>query len=195
MFDCAEGIEAFMKCCDDTNDTKNVDCITINIQDANEEIVDFIRMHVFSDAYFYLNYISSNCLSIKFVYLDKKLIQDIRNELDNCILLNTYMLDYFLPKSYLRTYEIIFEGYAFNNLKELYQAFPDIISITMNSGIYCASNRYDNCIYIDKFVADSLKIDISSLLSKYIKGNKKEYKYDYVFTKLSKNLKKEVNRK
>ncbi len=195
LFDSAEGVEAFWKCSKEINDTKYIDCITVSLQDSDERIVEFICKHVFSDASSFIKQIASNCLSIKLVYFDKKLIQDFKNELDNCVLLNTYMLYYFLPKGLLRSYEIIFEGTVYNDLSELYSSFDEITMGLSSADINYASKRYDNCIYIDEFIADNLKIDISKVHSKYIRGYKKGYMHDFVFTKLSKNLEKEVNRK
>ena len=197
MFDSAEGVEALNECKTNIDETKYIDFITVYMQESSLFLVEFLRKYIFKGASISIKNDIGNCAVMKFVYFDKTHIDDFRNELDNCILLNTYMKDYILPKNYLKSYEIVLNGFVFNNSNEYYNYLRDLNGNNYVLSVSVANympNKYDNCVYLDEFVADNLKIDVSKLHLKQ-NGYNKVYKYDYVFTNLEKNLLKEVHRK
>ena len=113
---------------------------------------------------------------------------DLNLELDKCVLLNTYLNDYFLNNKLISSYEIIYCAYNYNDNKDLFineKSIQQKVLKNLNSGW---SYSLTNTLYIN----DLVKINIDD--GPKVKDEDKKgdyYVYDYYFTKLSKNLRKE----
>ena len=114
--------------------------------------------------------------------------------------MNTYLNHYFLPKEYLFAFGIYFDV-SYNKTADEY--YKNVKLQDMNS----YSGEPTNTLYIgDLVVANTdAKEDLDKKNSAYSPyglmmsnnrnfGGKEYVKYDYVYTKLAKNLDKEVNR-
>lgn len=117
---------------------------------------------------------------------------DVSKLLDKCVLLNTYFGHYFMPCNYLNEYDIYFRLDRYQNKTMVYfeSSKTDIHSISANSIILPLNNKYTNALHINDLVYENTEAQ-----DKVKKQSSLYTKYDFVFTKLSKNLDKEVKGK
>lgn len=106
--------------------------------------------------------------------------EDSKKLLNKCVLLNTYISNYFVPTGYINSYEIIYRDDDFEK-KEMYLN-ADSINFDDINGDY-----YDS-LFINDSVIKNTEVKIESSGHEYTK-------YNYVFTELAKNLEKEVKGK
>ena len=103
--------------------------------------------------------------------------------LDKCVLLNTYLSAYFLECEYIGGFDIYYREDCFENKSEIYGSNFDFLD-----------NHYmqaKNSMFVNKLVLDNTEAS-----EKFEKKPYSEYtEYNYVFTNLSKNLKKEASGK
>lgn len=107
---------------------------------------------------------------------------DISNLLEKCVLLNTYLHEYFKPLGYVERYEILFRVDHYKEKTDMY----------VSSGKINFSKEYDtfdDTIYINELVI------INTEAKDEIKYDNRAFwwKYDYVRKKLSSDLRKEVS--
>ena len=113
---------------------------------------------------------------------------DLNLELDKCVLLNTYLNDYFLNNKLISSYEIIYCAYNYNDNKDLFineKSIQQKVLKDLNSGW---SYSLPNILYINDLVKINI-VDGPKAKEENKKGD--YYIYDYYFTKLSKYLRKE----
>ena len=114
--------------------------------------------------------------------------EDINIALDKCVLLNTYLNDYFKNDNLISSYYIYYYIKCYQNNEEYYNNEYNIKQNILKD-INNNCNRYlSNTLYIN----DLVKINIID--GPKIKEEDKQgdyYIYDYYFTKLSKDLRKE----
>ena len=103
--------------------------------------------------------------------------------LDKCVLLNTYLSAYFLRCAYVNGFDIYYRMDCFEEKTAMYG--DNIKFKNWNS------NTLNNSMFVNELVLNNTEAGDK------VKGNSySEYtEYDYVFTNLSKNLKKEANGK
>ncbi len=210
LFDSAYGIRLFNKLKKDSKKQKFCGEILIDLRLVQTSaIFDFIReifnsenVNIFSKGRNYLSFtpnaVESHLVVIRSYDVGlKSLIQDL---LDKCILLNTYLSNYLVPTDNLRAYDIYFDVVYSETADKYYQ---NVNIGDMNS----YSGEPTNKLYIDELVIEntSAKSDLKnekqkespysgiSANSKWF-GGKNYLPYNYVFTKLADNLKKEVSR-
>ncbi len=108
---------------------------------------------------------------------------EIEELLDKCVLLNTYFEYYFMPMNYIDSFEIIFRLDHFAEKEEMY-----LRSQHINFSLICGP--MDNTLYINNLVIINTEAKDKVMESR----NDGYVNYNYVFTKLSKNLEKEVKK-
>ena len=123
---------------------------------------------------------------------------EIAELLDKCVLLNTYLSSYFEPCGYIKSFDIYFEVDAFDNNFSMYQ---NIKNVTCPNTEYASASSfiqmkmgykaYHNSLFVNGNVLENTEAG-----QKVERQPNSEYtKYNYVFTKLSENLKKEASGK
>ena len=109
--------------------------------------------------------------------------EDISELLDKCILLNTYLKNYFLPMQYISGYDIIFRADYYEKKEERYIQSQRIDFREIEN------TNFDNALFINYMVWNN------SEAKGKMQFNSSGYEaYDYVYTELAKNLDKEVNK-
>ena len=123
---------------------------------------------------------------------------EIAELLDKCVLLNTYLSSYFEPCGYIKSIDIYFEVDAFDNNFSMYQ---NIKNVTCPNTEYASASSfiqmkmgykaYHNSLFVNGNVLENTEAG-----QKVERQPNSEYtEYNYVFTKLSENLKKEASGK
>ena len=114
---------------------------------------------------------------------------NVNNLLDKCVLLNTYMSEYFRPLSIVYDYFISFRLDSYADRKEFYS----------KDGKVCFLNNYQRTQNENRLRINSLVIQNSYAKDKFDNTVGWEpdyfYPYEYVFTKLAENLRKETKGK
>ena len=109
--------------------------------------------------------------------------EDISELLDKCILLNTYLKNYFLPMQYISGYDIIFRADYYEKKEERYIQSQRIDFREIEN------TNFDNALFINYMVWNN-----SEAKEKRQFSSSSYQEYDYVYTELTKNLEKEVNK-
>lgn len=109
--------------------------------------------------------------------------EDISELLDKCILLNTYLKNYFLPMQYISGYDIIFRADYYEKKEERYIQSQRIDFREIEN------TNFDNALFINYMVWNN-----SEAKEKRQFSSSSYQEYDYVYTELAKNLDKEVNK-
>lgn len=105
--------------------------------------------------------------------------------LDKCVLLNTYLSGYFEPCGYVESFDIYFRIDSFNDNFSMYEELDDI---NTNSIL---RNYNQNSLFVNGLVLENTEAG-----DKVTKQANSEYtEYNFIFTKLSENLKKEASGK
>ena len=113
---------------------------------------------------------------------------DLNLELNKCVLLSTYLSDYFLNNKLISSYKIIYYAYNYDNNEDLLineKSIQQNVLKDINSGW---SYPLPNTLYINDFVKYNM-VDAPKVIEEEKQGD--YFIYDYYFTKLSKNLRKE----
>lgn len=177
FFDHSAGIAFFKKC---KNKDYFVGTINVKITNVKESaILDFIKELFdgydigFSEDNGYYYYGNSKTYVIHIEAEDLKTKDMINSLLDDCILLNTYLKQYFKRLEMIGDYDIVYNVYCLHDLCEIENFEEDRIQ-------YYTS---ECTIHINELVrinseASKMKIDYK----------RDSYVYDYYYTKLSENL-------
>ncbi len=110
---------------------------------------------------------------------------DVAGLLDKCVLLNTYLGGYFEPRGYVKGFDIYFRIDAFDDNFSMYENL-DVV----NSDAVSHAN-YHNSLFVNDLVLENT--EAGDKVTR--KANSEYTEYNFVLTKLSENLKKEVNGK
>ena len=189
FYDSAVGIE-YINFLDNRQDERRfVGTITVKLSNINcFSVVDFVE-DVFEDENIvyrkYDKYYRIMEIIIKDYNMPYK--SNTVDLLDKCVLLNTYLNHYFVPLNYISTFGIAFNLTDFYGKEKIYDACD-----------YLEYSHLNNTIYINELVKENLptKENFERVDERYHYTYRDNYyKYDYVFTKLAKNLDKEVNGK
>lgn len=185
FFDSASGVRYFKKLKGIQNKSRFVGSVLIRLRNvANYAVVDFIEELFESENISFSNNIHyRNEIQIKISNYDMPLKADSSALLDKCVLLNTYLSAYFLECEYIGRFDIYYREDCFDKKTEMYSVNIDF------------RNAYSASLHNSMFVND-LVLDNTEAGDKVEHNSHSEYtEYNYVFTNLSKNLKKEANGK
>lgn len=153
---------------------------------SNTALVDFIEK-LFSDenVQFSLNesYRESET-KIRAVNFDMPSKEDIGALLEKCVVLSTYLAVYFVPMEYVEAYEICYRVDHFKEKAEMYVRAKEINFPHLH-------DKIDNTIYINNLVI--VNTEAQRKIEYDDDGNYDWWPYDYIYTNLSKTLRKEVD--
>jgi len=196
FFDSAAGVRFFKKLKGIQNKARFVGTVSVFLHNVtNNAVVDFIE-ELFGDENISFsaktNYSSfygmrssarGQNVQVKISNYNMPLQDDMSALLDKCILLNTYLSSYFLECEYINGFDIYYRIDYFDDKSKMYgNNFESTNSL---------SSRADNSMFVNELVLINTEAG-----EKVEKKPYSEYtEYNYMFTNLSKNLKKEANGK
>ncbi len=196
FFDSAAGIRFFKKLKGVQNKKRFVGNVFVVLQNvANTAVVDFIE-ELFGDENIsystktnYSAFYSSGSsvrgpnIQLKINNYNMPQKEDTAELLDKCVLLNTYLSSYFLECEYISGFDIYYRVDCFDDKSKMYgynsEAVDNFYSQTKNS------------MFVNELVL--INTDAGEKVEK--KPYSEYAEYNYVFTNLSKNLKKEASGK
>ena len=185
LFDSASGIRFYKKQKGFQNKKKFVGTVFIRLSNIrNTALFDFIEEII---EYEHISYSRPdrycNDVTITVRNYDMPKQADINELLDQCILLHTYLGYYFKPIRAIDNYNIYYRVDCFDKKEDMYY---NIGEISVDNYLSLSSK-----LYINELVRQN-----SEAAQKIDKNSWGEYlEYNYIYTKLSENLKKEVNGK
>ena len=186
FYDSAAGVRFFKKLKGIQNKSRWVGSVLIRLQNVdNTAVIDFIEKLLDEENISYSMSRSYRCEETKIVATnyDMPTKDEVSALLDKCILLNSYIKNYFVPMNYVSEYDICYQVNHFEEKQDMYLEAQTINFDDMNS-------RLDNALFINELVYLNTEAEIREpdLSFDHYKYNK----YDYTHKKLSKNLEKEV---
>ena len=186
-YDAAAGIRFFKQLKGIQNKARFVGSVMVRLKNvANTAVVDFIEK-VFDEesVLFDLDetYRESETRVIARNF-DIPLKDDISALLDKCVLLNTYLAYYFVPKEYVDAYEICFRVDHYKEKTDMYVGAKRIDFPRVH-------DSFDNTVYINGLVVEN------TVAKERIEreGQYAWWNYNYINKKLSQDLGKEVSGK
>ena len=202
LFDSASGIRFFKKLKGVQNKKRFVGTVFIKLYGLNNTaVVDFIEELMETESLSFKTErpsIYGDDLIIVAHNYDMPLKDDISELLDKCVLLNTYLSKYFISCEYIKGFDIHYRVDCFDDKLSMYKELANINYTNMNysastyylMGIY-SQQRYQNSLFVNGLVLEN-----TEAREKVTRQNNSEYtEYNFVFTKLSENLKKEASGK
>ena len=204
FMDSASGVRFFKQLKGIQNKTRFVGSVLIRLQNvSNTAVIDFIEKFLDEENISYSmskNYWNSETRIVAKNY-NMPIKEDMAKLLDKCILLNTYLKYYFKPMNYITKYCICYQVNCYQDKQNMYleaqkinfdnfNASPFIAS-PFNASLFNAS--LDDALFINELVhinteAEDREPDLDFSYHTYCR-------YDYTYTKLAKNLEKEVSGK
>ena len=196
FFDSAAGVRFFKKLKGVQNKKRFVGNVFVVLQNVvNTAVVDFIEElfgdeHItysaktnYSAIYSYGSSVRGQNIQVKIRDYDMPQKENIAELLDKCVLLNTYLSSYFLECEYISGFDIYYRVDCFDDKSKMY-----------GSNFESVDNLYlqpKNSMFVNELVLINTEAGE--------KVEKKPYtdytEYNYVYTNLSKNLKKEASGK
>ncbi len=196
FFDSAAGVRFFKKLKGVQNKKRFVGNVFVVLQNvANTAVVDFIE-ELFCDEnitysaktnysafYSFGSSVRGQNIQVKITNYDMPQKENIAELLDKCVLLNTYLSSYFLECEYISGFDIYYRVDCFDDKSKMYGSnFESVDNLLLQT---------KNSMFVNELVL--INTDAGE------KVEKKQYpqytEYNYVFTNLSKNLKKEASGK
>ena len=188
FLDSASGIRLFKTLKGIQNKPRFVGSVFIKLENVeNTAIIDFIEI-LFDEENISFSVSKNYYSTITTILLknyDMPFKEDINNLLDKCIILNTYLSNYFKEKQLITSYEILFRVDSFAKKVDMY-----INDQTININ-HLRSNNCSNTLFINEGVV------INTNVSKDIKYDiqSEYYEYNYIYTNLKENLIKEASKR
>ena len=188
FLDSASGIRLFKTLKGIQNKPRFVGSVFIKLENVeNTAIIDFIEK-LFDEENISFSVSKNYYSTITTILLknyDMPFKEDINNLLDKCIILNTYLSNYFKEKQLITSYEILFRVDSFAKKVDMY-----INDQTINFN-NLRSNNCSNTLFINEGVV------INTGVSKDIKYDLQSeyYEYNYIYTNLKENLIKEASKR
>ena len=196
FFDSAAGVRFFKKLKGIQNKKRFVGNVFVILQNvANTAVVDFIgelfgdenisysAKTNYSSFYSFGSSVRGQNIQVKISNYDMPQKENIAELLDKCVLLNTYLSSYFLECEYISGFDIYYRVDCFDDKSKMY-----------GSNFESVDNLYlqpKNSMFVNELVLINTEAGE--------KVEKKPYtdytEYNYVYTNLSKNLKKEASGK
>lgn len=189
FFDSASGIRLFKQLKGIQNKPRWVGSVSIKLQNVdNTAVIDFVEKFLDEENISYsmsTDYRNSETRIVAINY-NMPTKEDVSVLLDKCILLNTYFKNYFIPMEYISKYDICYQVNHYKDKQDMYLEAQTINFANVRDNL-------DNALFINElvYINTEAKEKEPDLNFGYCKYNK----YDYTYTKLSKNLEKEVNGK
>jgi len=196
FFDSAAGVRFFKKLKGVQNKKRFVGNVLVVLQNiSNTAVVDFIE-ELFCDenisysaktnySAFY-SFGSSGRgpnIQVKISNYDMPQKENIAELLDKCVLLNTYLSSYFLECGYISGFNIYYRVDCFDDKSKMYSSnFESVDNLLLQT---------KNSMFVNELVL--INTDAGEKVEK--KPYSEYTEYNYVFTNLSKNLKKEADGK
>lgn len=189
FFDSASGIRFFKKLKGVQNKPRWVGSVLIRLQNIdNTAVIDFIEKFLDEENVSYsmsTDYRNSETRIVAINY-NMPTKEDISALLDKCILLNTYFKNYFTPMEYISKYDICYQVNHYKDKQDMYLEAQTINFASIRDNL-------DNALFINELVYVNTEAQEKEPDMNF--GYYKYNEYDYTYTKLSKNLEKEVNGK
>lgn len=189
FLDSASGIRLFKTLKGIQNKPRFVGSVFVKLENVeNTALIDFIEK-LFDEENISFNvkgnyYNTTTTILLKNYNMPLK--EDISEMLNKCVVLNTYLGSYFKEKDIISNYKIIFRVDNFKEKEEMYLNDQEITNEIEN----VSGNNLSNSLWINKLVVIN-----SEAKEKIECANKEYYEYNYVYTNLSENLKKEASRR
>ena len=189
FLDSASGIRLFKTLKGIQNKPRFVGSVFVKLENVeNTALIDFIEK-LFDEENISFNvkgnyYNTTTTILLK--NYDMPLKADISEMLNKCVVLNTYLCDYFKEKDIISNYEIRFRVDNFKEKEEMYINDQEITNEIENA----SGKDFSNSLWINELVVIN-----SEAKEKIECTNKEYYEYNYVYTNLSENLKKEASRR
>ena len=196
FFDSAAGVRFFKKLKGVQNKKRFVGNVFVVLQNvANTAVVDFIE-ELFGDEnitysaktnysafYSFGSSVRGQNIQVKIRDYDMPQKENIAELLDKCVLLNTYLSSYFLECEYISGFDIYYRVDCFDDKSKMYGSnFESVDNLLLQT---------KNSMFVNELVLINTEAGE--------KVEKKPYtdytEYNYVYTNLSKNLKKEASGK
>ena len=199
FMDSASGVRFFKQLKGIQNKTRFVGSVLIRLQDvSNTAVIDFIEKFLDEENISYSmskNYWNSETRIVAKNY-NMPIKEDMAKLLDKCILLNTYLKYYFKPMNYITKYDICYQVNCYQDKQNMYLEAQKINFDNFNASPFIASPfnaSLDDALFINELVhinteAEDREPDLDFSYHTYCR-------YDYTYTKLAKNLEKEVSGK
>ena len=188
FLDSASGIRLFKNLKGIQNKPRFVGSVFIKIENVeNTAIIDFIEK-LFDEENISFSVSKNYYSTITTILLknyDMPFKEDINNLLDKCIILNTYLSNYFKEKQLITSYEILFRVDSFAKKVDMY-----INDQTINFN-NLRSNNCSNTLFINEGVV--INTDVSKDIKYDIQSE--YYEYNYIYTNLKENLIKEASKR
>ena len=196
FFDSAAGVRFFKKLKGVQNKKRFVGTVFVVLQNvANTAVVDFIE-ELFGDEnitysaktnysafYSFGSSVRGQNIQVEITNYDMPQKENTAELLDKCVLLNTYLSSYFLECEYISGFDIYYRIDCFDDKSKMY-----------GSNFESVDNLYQqpkNSMFVNELVLINTEAG-----EKVEKKPYTEYtEYNYVYTNLSKNLKKEASGK
>lgn len=163
-----------------------VGTVFIKLQElVNTAVIDFI------DCVLEREYISvcGNCSTTEITIVARNNYMPLKSDasglLDKCVLLNTYLAEYFVPRGYVGAYDIYYRIDCFDDNYSMYEEIDRV-----NQDI----EAYDKC-HNSLFVNENVIENTEAHQKVKINSDSEYTEYDFIYTQLSKNLEKEVSGK
>lgn len=187
FLDSASGIRLFKTLKGIQNKPRFVGSVFVKLENVeNTALIDFIEK-LFDEENISFdvkrNYYNTTTTILLKNY-DMPLNEDISEMLNKCVVLNTYLGGYFKQKDIISNYEIVFRVDNFQEKEEMYINDQEITNQIEN----VSGNDFSNSLWISELVVIN-----SEAKEKIECTNKEYYEYNYVYTNLSENLKKEAS--
>ena len=196
FFDSAAGVRFFKKLKGVQNKKRFVGNVFVVLQNvANTAVVDFIEELFgnenitysaktnYSAFYSFGSSVRGQNIQVKIRDYDMPQKENIAELLDKCVLLNTYLSSYFLECEYISGFDIYYRVDCFDDKSKMYGSNFESVD-----NLYLQPN---NTMFVNELVLINTEAGE--------KVEKKPYtdytEYNYVYTNLSKNLKKEASGK
>ena len=183
FLDSASGIRLFKALKGIQNKPRFVGSVFVKLENVeNTALIDFIEK-LFDEENISFN-VKETTTTVLIKNYDMPLKEDISEMLNKCVALNTYLDSYFKVKDIISNYEIIFRVDNFKEKEEMYINDQEITNEIENAG----GNNFSNSLWINELVVIN-----SEAKEKIECTNKEYYGYNYAYTNLSENLKKEAS--
>lgn len=189
FLDSASGVRLFKNLKGIQNKPRFVGSVFVKLENVeNTALIDFVEK-LFDEENISFNvkgnyYNTTTTILLK--NYDMPLREDTSEMLNKCVVLNTYLGGYFKEKDIISNYEIIFRVDNFKEKEEMYINDQEITNGIENAG----GNTFSNSLYINELVVIN-----SEAKEKIECTNKEYYEYNYIYTNLIENLKKEASRR
>ncbi len=201
LYDSASGVRFFKKLKGLQNKKRFVGTVFIRLNGlTNTALVDFIEKMLEQESLSFKIESSSYGANLIIVAHNYNMLlkEDSSELLDKCVLMNTYLSNYFVPCEYIKGFDVYYRVDCFEDKFSMYKELANINYTNMNykpgtswsTGMY-SQQSYQNSLFVNGLVLENTKAG-----EKVTHQTNSEYtEYNFVFTNLSQNLKKEVSGK